>query len=156
MIGFTPVFLLLALIQGEASAGPIPETEVTGTIATRVEFRGAARVKVIEATLDLLKSCAYSHRPTEGPMPEWDGSLKEVRAEMSHIHILLDAPRIVTIAGGPEKVKVSEMLVVFPLHHVDLGGIWVRADDRAKRFAKYSPVLAVELQKLLKLANPID
>jgi hypothetical protein len=145
------LFVFLSLLLGADESGTDRLPEVSGVIATSIQFKDTAKEKVAEAGLALLASCHYWHVPSEGEMPKWDSTVLDLTQSRCHLYFRFAKPR--TIKPIPsETVEVSEMIIVLPLSN---GTIWVRSGDKAKRFAKYESYESVRLQAVLKDADPV-
>ena len=140
------LFLLSLLSAGDGGAPGRP-AEVTGLLATRVRFSGAAGDRVAEAGLNLLASCSYSQQPNEGELPRWDDTLLDTLGKC-HIRLRFPEPRAVNVMT--RSLEVSEMLIALPLN---TGSIWIRSGDRAARFAKWDSARARRLQETLDAAE---
>jgi hypothetical protein len=134
------VMLAASLVATEEKAR-LPE--VTGVLATAVQFPPRSRGKVADACADLLASCSHSAAATE---EKWFEALRAC-----HVHIKFPVARAVAVSG--EKVMVSEMVVTFPL--TSTGYIVVRTQDTFSYCSKFTPRLCENVQESLKHATAV-
>jgi hypothetical protein len=134
------VMLAASLI---ATKGDARLPDVTGVLATAVQFPLRSREKVADACVDLLASCTHSAGTTE---EKWFEALRAC-----HVHIKFPVARAVAVNG--KKLMVSEMVVTFPLPST--GYIVVRTQDKFSYYAKFTPSLCENVQESLKDATVV-
>jgi hypothetical protein len=137
----TALAALMVLVASQQPGEVVRHPEVTGLVATRIQFPEEVRERVAAACLELLAGCTHSAAAQD---TDW---LQGLRA--CHVQVKFPAPRKVVV-NGAEKVLVSELVVTFPLHST--GAIYVRSGDTYLYFAKFTTP-GNKLQGLLREAR---
>ena len=125
-------------------------TKVTVVIdGRRVEPSPAVCPQIVERSVDLLVGCAYTSEKPNWGAPNEPRSMADARKQ-SHLHLVFSGPRKIEAPIRKGTVQAREIVITLPLTRA---GIWVRSDEGTAYFAKFKPVVADRLQKLLDEAR---
>ena len=144
------IIFLAVLTAGSVTAAGT--TNITAVIkGKQVEFRSDTRARAIQASLNLLASCAYMNaKPKWGASPTEPQSVAEVQKQ-SHLRLVFSSQVKVEVPTERVTLQTRDIVISLPLA---TAGIWVRTDHGVSYFAMFGDHVSYEeLQKLLDQAQ---
>ena len=110
-----------------------------------IDLNDSFRPKLVQRSIDLLAGSAYMNANPNWGAPTEPQTIADAKKE-PHLHLVFSKPRKVEIPILNVAVKAQEMVITLPLKRA---GIWVRTNNGVTYFAKFKPLDAESLQKLL-------